>query len=103
MEALAQALQSAGVVILIVGLVVIVAALFSALLASRRRQQSFGSEESLIPVNIGSISDAVIAATVGGRVVYANDVARRWFNLDGTEPDLWLLSQRVTPAAAFLE
>jgi PAS domain S-box-containing protein len=98
-----EGLGSAGIFFVIAGAAVMIGVLVSASLASRRRQQLFGSEESLIPVNLASTNDAVLVATVGGRIVYANEVTSSWFNLDSSEPDLWRLSQQVEPAAAFLE
>ncbi|MBN1311108.1 MAG: GAF domain-containing protein [Anaerolineae bacterium] len=94
---------STGVIFVLIGLVVIVLILLSASLASRRRRQLFGSEESLIPVNLASVNDAVIVATVGGRVLFVNELVRQWFDLDSSDADLWLLAQRVTPPTAFLE
>src|SRR5512137_1671428 len=92
-----------GVLFVVVGLVLTLLLLLSASLASRRRQQLFGSEESLVPVNLASVNDAVVVATVGGRVLYVNELVRQWFGLDASEPDLWLLAQRVSPPTAFLE
>ncbi|MBN1429311.1 MAG: GAF domain-containing protein [Anaerolineae bacterium] len=94
---------STGIFFVLLGLVFIVLMLLSASLASRRRRQLFGSEESLIPVNLASVNDAVIVATVGGRVIFVNDLVRQWFELDTSDADLWLLAQRVTPPTAFLE
>ncbi len=92
-----------GIFFLIIGLVIITGVMISARVASQRRQQMIGSDDPVIPVNLASVSDGVIVSRVGGQVVFANDVTRLWFNLDGGEPDLWLLAQRVIPANAFLE
>ncbi len=96
-------LVSIGVGLLVLGGVVIAAVLISARVTSRQRQQMIGSEDPIIPVNLASVSDAVLVARVGGQVIFANEVARQWFSLDGSQPDLWLLAQRVHPSNAFLE
>jgi PAS domain S-box-containing protein len=98
-----NALVSAGIIVLVMGVLVIGAVLLSARLANRRRKELFGSEEPVIPVNLASVNDAVVVARIGGQVVFANEVARQWFALDRTEPDLWLLAQKVQAPDAFLE
>ncbi|HEC24145.1 MAG TPA: GAF domain-containing protein, partial [Chloroflexi bacterium] len=95
-------LVSTGIVLLVIGAMVIGAVLISARLTSRRRQL-VGNEEPIIPVNLASVNDGVLVARMGGQIIFANEVARRWFALDGGDPDLWSLSQRVDPPEAFLE
>ncbi len=77
-------------------------------LAARQRADQTALETRLtaptpIPVSLVSIDDAVVVAREGGRVVYVNPTARRWFGLDGTEPDLWLMSQQASPVNTFWE
>ena len=94
---------STGILLLVFGAVIIGTVLLSAALASRRRRLTFGAEELSIPVNLSSVNDAVLVAGLGGQIVFANDVARRWFAVDGGEPDLWWLAQRIDPPEPFLE
>lgn len=94
---------TAGIIISVLGALVIAAVLISARTASKRRQQQFGSEDPVIPVNLASVNNGVVVANVGGQVIFANEIARKWFTLDGGDPDLWLLAQRVTPPDSFLE
>lgn len=96
-------MDSLGIILLITGTLVIGMVMLSGHVASRRRQRSFGSEETTVPVKLTSVNDAVLIAQIGGRITYANDIARQWFNLENSEPDLWLLSQRVHNPEALLE
>src|SRR5574341_459182 len=96
-------MSALGIILSVAGLLIVAAVFLSATVANRRRQQLFGSEETAIPVNLASVNDAVIIAQVGGRISYANDATREWFQLESGEPDLWLLSRMVTPPEALLE
>jgi len=96
-------LISVGIVLLIVGLIIVGIVVLSARITSQRRQQTLGSDDPVIPVNLASVNDAVIVAQLGGQIIFVNDVTRNWFQLDSGDPDLWLLSNRVKPAEAFLE
>ncbi|NDJ54936.1 MAG: GAF domain-containing protein [Chloroflexi bacterium] len=96
-------LISLGVFLAIAGVSIIGLVMISARLTSRRRELLVDSEEPIIPVNLASVNDAVLVAKVGGQVTYANEVARELFNIQGTEPDLWILAQQVDPPEAFLE
>ena len=71
----------------------------------RRDQQQFSSTlpESVIPVNLVDNENAVVVAEGRGHLVFANQIAREWFGLNGGEPDLELLADEVQPAGAFLE
>lgn len=98
-----QQFSSLGFILLIAGALVVSLVLISARLASRRRDELVGSEDPVIPLNLASVSDAVLVASIGGQVNFANEAARQWFSLDTSSPDLWLLASRVKPAEAFLE
>jgi PAS domain S-box-containing protein len=95
-------LVSTGILLTVIGALIVAGVLISARINSRR-QQLFGKEDDLTPVNLGSANNGVLVANVGGQVTYANETARRWFELQNEEPDLWLLAQRVEPSDAFLE
>lgn len=92
-----------GVLLAFAGVLVVAGVLLTARIAGRRRQELLGSDEPAIPVNLATVNDAVVAARLGGQVTFVNDPAREWFGLEGGEPDLSLLSQRVERADAFLE
>ncbi|MCZ7546665.1 MAG: GAF domain-containing protein [Anaerolineae bacterium] len=61
------------------------------------------TNRAYIPVSLAAADDAVVVAREGGRVVFLNDTARRWFGLDGAEPDLWLMAQQARPVNTFWE
>ncbi len=95
-------LVSTGILLSVIGALIVAGVLVSARINSRR-QQLFNKDDELTPVNLGSANNGVLVANVGGQVTYANETARRWFELQNEEPDLWLLAQRVEPPDAFLE
>lgn len=98
-----EPLIAVGTVLLVIGLLVVGVVLISARLANQRRQQMVDDAETVIPVNLASVNDAVVVAQLGGQMVFVNDLTRKWFNLDSGDPDLWVLAQRVDPPEAFLE
>ena len=71
----------------------------------RRDQKQFSQTlpESVIPVNLVDNENAVVVAEGRGHLVFANEIARDWFGLNGGEPNLELLADEVQPAGAFLE
>lgn len=56
-----------------------------------------------VPVDLEPPDQAVIVAHPGGRIAYANELARQWFGLDGGAPDLWRMAKRARPQDLFLE
>lgn len=92
-----------GIILLVIGLAVVGVVILQARLANHRRQQMVGEEETVIPVNLASVNDAVIVAQLGGQVTFVNERTRKWFSMDSGDPDLWVLAQRVDPPEAFLE
>ncbi len=50
-----------------------------------------------VPVNLPEVDEAIIVSERRGRIVYANEHARRWFGLDGGSPNLAVMAQRVRP------
>ena len=70
----------------------------------RQTQRGFSSAEQMaaprpvVPVNLTDSDEAVIMAEGRGRIVYANDPARKWFGIDGGTPNLTLMAQMVQPA-----
>ena len=90
-------------VILFVGGVVILLWLF---LWSRQRQRLGSVPDSLEAVlrqmPTASTSDAVLVAKTHGRLLYANETARRWLKLEG-EPDLEYIAVLAQPTDSFLE
>ncbi|MBN1963023.1 MAG: GAF domain-containing protein, partial [Anaerolineae bacterium] len=69
----------------------------------RQTQRGLGGEEiapsrPIVPVNLLESDEAVIVAEGRGRVVYANDLARQWFGVDGGTPNLTLMAQMIQPA-----
>ncbi|MBN1681453.1 MAG: GAF domain-containing protein [Anaerolineae bacterium] len=68
----------------------------------RQTQQSLDSQAAvesrpIVPVNLMESDEAVVVAEGRGRVVYANDLARSWFGMDGGMPNLALMAQMVQP------
>ena len=51
----------------------------------------------IVPVNLLESDEAVLVAADRGRIVFANDQARRWFGIDGGTPSLNLISQLIQP------
>ncbi|MBN1203181.1 MAG: GAF domain-containing protein [Anaerolineae bacterium] len=68
----------------------------------RQIQQGFDSEyearpRPVVPVNLMDSDEAVLVAEGRGRIVYANDLARQWFGMNGGVPNLALMAQMVHP------
>lgn len=68
----------------------------------RQTQQSIDAEQMavsrpVVPVNLMDTDEAVVVAEGRGRIVYVNDLARRWFGIDGGTPNLTLMAQQVQP------
>jgi PAS domain S-box-containing protein len=57
--------------------------------------------EPIVPVNLVESGDGVIVAEGRGRLVYVNDQAREWFGMNGDEPNLTVLANRVQPSDTF--
>ncbi|NDJ77447.1 MAG: GAF domain-containing protein, partial [Chloroflexi bacterium] len=69
----------------------------------RQTQQGLRADDtpatrSIIPVNLVEADEAVVVAEARGRVVYANDLARDWFGVNGGTPNLHLMAQMVQPS-----
>jgi PAS domain S-box-containing protein len=89
--------------ILFVGGAVILAWLF---FWSRQRQSlgfTPGMEQMLQSVPSASGDDAVLVSREHGQVVYANDRARHWLNMNGGNPNLEYVAQLAQPSDSFLE
>lgn len=56
-----------------------------------------------VPAQLAGRDDGVVMARVGGRILFANQPARKWFGLNGGEPDLMVMAQQAKPQEAFLE
>lgn len=67
---------------------------------ARRGQPPTPMPLSLIPSELGKVSDAILLVQSGGRVVYSNEVAREWFGTPETHPDLERLARRARPSEA---
>src|SRR5258706_12023160 len=93
---------------LVLLLVVLGASIFIAvaLLARwrRERQRVFDTmAASMIPVNLMDNDSGVLVAEGRGHLVFANQIARGWFGLNGGEPNLELIADMIQPVDAFLE
>ena len=60
-------------------------------------------EEMLAEVPAASADDAILVTRAHGQLVYLNDSARRWLNLNGDEPNLEFVARLAQPADSFLE
>ncbi|GAB4575329.1 MAG: GAF domain-containing protein [Anaerolineae bacterium] len=84
--------------LLVAGLVIFAGVYFYQRLADRA--WSTRPQSPPVPVNLASTTDAIILASGYGRITFANEHARRWFNLDGVDPNLELLAENARPADA---
>ncbi|HVO71378.1 MAG TPA: GAF domain-containing protein, partial [Aggregatilineaceae bacterium] len=69
----------------------------------RQTQRGFGPEQvapsrPVVPLNLMASDEAVVVAEGHGRIVYANDSARRWFGINGGAPNLTLMAHLVQPS-----
>ncbi len=71
------------------------------LLRQRRRDDSPQLQQSPVPVNLASTTDAILLSSGYGRITFANDHARRWFGINGGDPDLELMAEFVRPPHVF--
>ncbi len=55
----------------------------------------------IVPVNLLNNNDGIIVAEGRGRLIYLNNRAREWFDLNGVEPNLTVLASRIQPADLF--
>ncbi len=71
----------------------------------RREGQHYAEQlpESVVPVNLLDNENAVVVAEGRGHLVFANQMAREWFGLNGSEPNLELMADVVQPPDTFLE
>ncbi len=74
----------------------------------RQTQRSTSGEQivtlrPVVPLNLRQSDEAVLVAGERGRIVYANETARRWFGLEGGQPDLSLMAHQVHPQDALYD
>ncbi len=73
---------------------------------SRQRQRlgyTPGVEQVLQSVPSASGDDAVLVSREHGQVVYANERARHWLNMNGGNPNLEYVAQLAQPSDSFLD
>ncbi|NJL93804.1 MAG: hypothetical protein HC915_08740 [Anaerolineae bacterium] len=58
-------------------------------------------DKPIVPVNLVEGNEAVVVAEGRGHLVYINEKARNWFGMNGAEPNLTLMAQRVNPSDTF--
>ena len=51
----------------------------------------------IVPVNLVENDNAVVVAEGRGRLIYLNDKARNWFEMNSDEPNLSTMANRVQP------
>ncbi len=72
-----------------------------------RQRQNLGQqpavEQVLHEIPVFSGDDAVLVSREHGQLVYINDRARRWLDLNGANPDLEYVARFAAPADSFLE
>src|SRR5262245_17991187 len=87
----------------VVGLILFVAVWLVARWRLDGQRYSEKLPESVVPVNLLDNENAVVVAEGRGHLVFANQMARNWFGLNGGEPNLEALAAEVQPAETFLE
>ncbi len=89
----------------LIGVGVILLAGIYLLLRQRGHADLSGQPSTLTvsPINLAGPSDGMVLAAGYGRIVFANDLARQWFGLDGGDPNLELMAEKVHPSDAFRE
>ncbi|WP_119068837.1 GAF domain-containing protein [Aggregatilinea lenta] len=71
-----------------------------ALIRQTQHAMVSGSEMAarpVVPVSLGPDDEAVLLAEGRGRIIWANDIARQWFEMDGGTPSLGLMTQMINP------
>lgn len=83
------------------------AVIFTWLFLWLRQRQNLGQqpvmEQVLHEVPAFSGDDAVLVSREHGQLVYINDRARRWLDLNGSNPNLEFVAQLTEPADSFFE
>ncbi len=77
-----------------------------ALLRQTQHTMVSGSEAAarpVVPVSLAPSDEAVLLAEGRGRIIWANDIARQWFEMDGGTPSLGLMTQMITPSDVLLD
>src|SRR5258708_12322417 len=94
-----------GIALLLVVLAISLIASVFYLTRWRRNEQNYSATlpQSVVPVNLMDNENAVIVSEGRGHLVFANQMARHWFDMNGDEPDLELMANAVQPTEAFLE
>src|SRR5258708_3038639 len=94
-----------GIALLLVVLAISLVASVFYLARWRRNEQNYRPTlaQSVVPVNLMDNENAVIVSEGRGHLVFANQMARHWFDMNGDEPDLELMANAVQPTEAFLE
>lgn len=92
-----------GLVLAIAGVALFVALFLLARLRPDTRASQQQITEPPIALDLPANDDAVLLVQSGGRLLYANDKARRWFGLQAEDAlNLERLAQRTAPSDSFL-
>ncbi|MBN1666367.1 MAG: GAF domain-containing protein [Anaerolineales bacterium] len=93
---------SAGVTLLIVGAGFVILTLVVLRVVPRLRPLENRASSLTLPQDLPAHSDAILLVNPGGRVVYLNEEARRWFDSWEQQPNLERLVRRARPSDTFL-
>ncbi|NWF70527.1 MAG: GAF domain-containing protein [Chloroflexi bacterium] len=93
------------VLMMLVGGVIVYLWLFAWARERRRLAPALDVEQALQqPVPAAeNPNEAVLIAREHGQIVFANDAARRWIGLNGSEPNLELIAEKAQPIDSFLD
>lgn len=89
--------------LLAVGICLLAGIVVLARLQQERARVETEQPPSLVPGNLTENENAVLVAEGRGNLVFANQQARAWFNLNGSAPNLERMTDYVQPSDAFLE
>jgi PAS domain S-box-containing protein len=95
-------LVSLGIAFVVVAIVLLGLTLLLLRLVPRSRSFQTQPATPSIKLDLNPVNHAVLLVQSGGRVTYANELAREWFGHHDDEPNLERLARRTRPSEVFL-
>ncbi|HKZ56044.1 MAG TPA: GAF domain-containing protein [Anaerolineales bacterium] len=92
-----------GFVLAVLGLGAVILVALASLAIIRRKPFHALAPPKSIALDLEPAENGVILTKAGGRVMYANERARQWFDLNGGEANLEQLARLARPTDLFLE